>query len=127
MHIGIKEGETAKADALLAIIGKEGEDISPLLQGKAPKAKSDVQPKEMPQANDNGEAPSVNALPEGVQIITMPPLKRYHEEGTVASWLKKKGDSIAEGDILAEIENDKATMEFESFFAAHCLRLEFEG
>jgi pyruvate dehydrogenase E2 component (dihydrolipoamide acetyltransferase) len=37
------------------------------------------------------------------------------EEGTVASWLKKVGDKIEEGDILAEIETDKATMEFESF------------
>ncbi|HPF11473.1 MAG TPA: pyruvate dehydrogenase complex dihydrolipoamide acetyltransferase [Flavobacteriaceae bacterium] len=123
LHIGIKEGETAKVDALLAIIGKEGEDISPLLQGKAPKAKSDVQPKEMPQANDNGEAPSVNALPEGVQIITMPRLSDTMEEGTVASWLKKEGDSIAEGDILAEIETDKATMEFESFYSGTLLKI----
>ena len=37
------------------------------------------------------------------------------EEGTVASWLKQVGDVIEEGDILAEIETDKATMEFESF------------
>jgi len=37
------------------------------------------------------------------------------EEGTVATWLKKVGDKVEEGDILAEIETDKATMEFESF------------
>ncbi len=36
-------------------------------------------------------------------------------EGTVATWLKKVGDKVTEGDILAEIETDKATMEFESF------------
>jgi pyruvate dehydrogenase E2 component (dihydrolipoamide acetyltransferase) len=36
-------------------------------------------------------------------------------EGTVATWVNKVGDKIAEGDILAEIETDKATMEFESF------------
>jgi pyruvate dehydrogenase E2 component (dihydrolipoamide acetyltransferase) len=36
-------------------------------------------------------------------------------EGTVATWLNKVGDKIKEGDILAEIETDKATMEFESF------------
>ncbi len=45
----------------------------------------------------------------------MPRLSDTMEEGTVASWLKKVGDTVAEGDILAEIETDKATMEFESF------------
>jgi len=49
------------------------------------------------------------------EIITMPRLSDTMEEGTVATWLKKIGDTIEEGDILAEIETDKATMEFESF------------
>ena len=43
------------------------------------------------------------------------------EEGTVATWLKKVGDKIEEGDILAEIETDKATMEFESFYSGTLL------
>jgi pyruvate dehydrogenase E2 component (dihydrolipoamide acetyltransferase) len=49
------------------------------------------------------------------QIITMPRLSDTMTEGVVATWLKKVGDTIKEGDILAEIETDKATMEFESF------------
>ena len=49
------------------------------------------------------------------EIITMPRLSDTMEEGTVASWLKKVGDKVNEGDILAEIETDKATMEFEAF------------
>jgi len=49
------------------------------------------------------------------EIITMPRLSDTMTEGVVASWLKKVGDKIEEGDILAEIETDKATMEFESF------------
>ena len=49
------------------------------------------------------------------ELIKMPRLSDTMEEGTVASWLKKVGDKIEEGDILAEIETDKATMEFESF------------
>ena len=49
------------------------------------------------------------------EIINMPRLSDTMEEGTVAAWLKKVGDKIEEGDILAEIETDKATMEFESF------------
>ena len=49
------------------------------------------------------------------EIITMPRLSDTMTEGVVAQWLKKVGDKVAEGDILAEIETDKATMEFESF------------
>ena len=54
--------------------------------------------------------------PEGVELITMPRLSDTMEEGTVAKWNKKVGDTVNEGDILAEIETDKATMEFESFY-----------
>src|SRR5690606_1047225 len=54
-------------------------------------------------------------IPGGVEIVTMPRLSDTMEEGTVAPWLKKVGDKVEEGDILAEIETDKATMEFESF------------
>jgi pyruvate dehydrogenase E1 component beta subunit len=46
--------------------------------------------------------------------ILMPALSPTMEEGTLASWLKKEGDTISSGDILAEIETDKATMEFEA-------------
>ena len=49
------------------------------------------------------------------EVITMPRLSDTMEEGTVAKWLFKVGEKINEGDILAEIETDKATMEFESF------------
>jgi len=49
------------------------------------------------------------------EIITMPRLSDTMTEGVVAVWHKKVGDVIAEGDILADIETDKATMEFESF------------
>jgi pyruvate dehydrogenase E2 component (dihydrolipoamide acetyltransferase) len=55
------------------------------------------------------------------KIITMPRLSDTMTEGTVATWLKKVGDTIKEGDILAEIETDKATMEFEAFDAGTLL------
>ncbi len=48
-------------------------------------------------------------------VINMPRLSDTMEEGTVVAWLKKVGDRVEEGDMLAEIETDKATMEFESF------------
>ncbi len=121
LHIGIKEGESAKVDSLLAIIGEKGEDFSELL---SPNSDSNRNPKETSNTKKVSSKKEENIetkndtdmdIPEGVEIITMPRLSDTMTEGTVASWLKKVGDTIGEGDILAEIETDKATMEFESF------------
>ncbi len=128
LHIGIQEGEAAAVDSLLAIIGNEGEDISSLLGGGTPPAKEEVK-EEATDSKEPGQtkAPSQTAsIPEGVQVITMPRLSDTMEEGTVATWLKKVGDKIEEGDILAEIETDKATMEFESFHSGTLLYIGIE-
>ena len=125
LYIGIKEGETAAVDSLLAIIGKEGEDISDLLNGNtndAPKEANSEITKASEEKTETKETPSVN-LPKGVVFITMPRLSDTMTDGTVATWLKKVGDKVAEGDILAEIETDKATMEFESFNAGTLLHI----
>ena len=53
----------------------------------------------------------------------MPRLSDTMEEGTISSWLKNVGDDISEGDILAEIETDKATMEFESFYSGKLVHI----
>jgi pyruvate dehydrogenase E2 component (dihydrolipoamide acetyltransferase) len=115
LYIGIPEGETAPVDSLLAIIGNEGEDVSALISGgsAAPvAAESTPTPTEVKTV----EAPAATTtLPKGVIVVTMPRLSDTMTEGTVATWLKKVGDAVVEGDILAEIETDKATMEFESF------------
>ena len=60
------------------------------------------------------------------EVINMPRLSDTMEEGTVAKWLKKVGDKVEEGDILAEIETDKATMEFESFHEGTLLHIGIE-
>jgi len=57
------------------------------------------------------------------EIINMPRLSDTMEEGTVATWFKKVGDTVKEGDILAEIETDKATMEFEAFYEGELLHI----
>src|SRR5699024_10354235 len=57
------------------------------------------------------------------EIIEMPLLSDTMEEGTIAKWLVKEGDQVEEGDILAEIESDKATLEFESFYDGTVLKL----
>ncbi|MEY8868673.1 pyruvate dehydrogenase complex dihydrolipoamide acetyltransferase [Meridianimaribacter flavus] len=116
LHIGVQEGETTKVDELLAIIGEEGEDISGLLNGSATQdSKEEEAPKEEKEEATNEPAKKTVDIPEGVTVVTMPRLSDTMEEGTVATWLKKVGDEVEEGDILAEIETDKATMEFESF------------
>lgn len=50
------------------------------------------------------------------EIVKMPRLSDTMTEGTVSKWIKKVGDKVKSGDILAEIDSDKATMEFESFY-----------
>jgi pyruvate dehydrogenase E2 component (dihydrolipoamide acetyltransferase) len=123
LHIGVAEGDTAPVDVLLAIIGEEGEDISGLLNGSsAPAAETKEEAASQPEAPSTSAASSESTvIPEGVEIITMPRLSDTMEEGTVATWLKKVGDTVEEGDILAEIETDKATMEFESFYSGTLL------
>jgi len=168
LHIGIKEGDTAPVDELLAIIGEEDEDISDLIDGKSSDTKKDKKEKASEEENDDdseeddseeksskkdsddesdekssnkkkdskrsgddseddeendSDDASEGDLPEGVEIITMPRLSDTMEEGTVATWLKKEGDKVEEGDILAEIETDKATMEFESFYSGTLLKI----
>ncbi len=126
LYIGIQEGETTKVDELLAIIGEEGEDISNLIAGgssdkKEDKSDADASEEKSSKSDesdtdkDTSKSSGNEELPEGVIVVTMPRLSDTMEEGTVATWLKKVGDTIEEGDILAEIETDKATMEFESF------------
>lgn len=140
LYIGIKEGETAPVDSVLAVIGEQGEDYKAILEGSSSKEASSTddaskkdetsskEEKEESAATEKDEETSKETegdssteLPEDVQIITMPRLSDTMTEGTVASWLKKVGDSISEGDILAEIETDKATMEFESFYSGTLL------
>lgn len=126
LHIGINEGETAAVDSLLAVIGNEGEDISKVLnttnESKSEVASNDVDKKEEAPAKTT-ESKESATLPEGVVVVTMPRLSDTMTEGTVATWLKKVGDKIEEGDILAEIETDKATMEFESFNSGTLLHI----
>ncbi len=72
--------------------------------------------------SEEGDSDSgTSEIPDGVEVVKMPRLSDTMEEGTVASWLKKVGDKVEEGDILAEIETDKATMEFESFYSGTLL------
>jgi pyruvate dehydrogenase E2 component (dihydrolipoamide acetyltransferase) len=119
LYIGIEEGGTSPVDVLLAIIGEEDEDISALINSNSEVDKKESEEVEEEEEEETTSAPSNSGeikVPEGVQVISMPRLSDTMTDGTVAAWLKKVGDEVTEGDILAEIETDKATMEFECFY-----------
>ena len=133
LHIAIEEGIAANVDSILCIIGDENEDISSLIAVKNDEGSNSqldlvdqINEQENNEQNDlkendNSDESLVkentfNNNNVNVEYITMPRLSDTMEEGTISTWLKKVGDDVSEGDILAEIETDKATMEFESFY-----------
>ena len=120
LHIGINEGQTAAVDTLLAIVGEKDEDITAIINGDT---NTGGQLDLVDQINETEKienkpkvSPEISSKSNDFQIIKMPRLSDTMEEGTVSSWLVGVGDEVKEGDILAEIETDKATMEFESFY-----------
>ena len=123
LFVGVEEGSAAPVDSILAIIGKEGEDISSLTNGGGAKPEAAAESKSEEESKTQGESTSVETaeegsssadIPEGVEVITMPRLSDTMTEGKVAKWQKNVGDTVKEGDILAEIETDKAVQDFES-------------
>lgn len=114
LYIGVQEKQAAPVDAILAILGKEGEDISGLINGKSETKPEAPAPKtESNTATNNNSAAA--SLPAGVEVVRMPKLSDTMTEGVVEKWHKKVGDKVKSGELLADIATDKATMEFESF------------
>ncbi|UII32009.1 pyruvate dehydrogenase complex dihydrolipoamide acetyltransferase [Fulvivirga ulvae] len=119
LHIGVKEKESVPVDGVIAIIGEEGEDISELLKeaqsGTKDNGADKKEEKKEAAATDDDETEEVDASDVNATLITMPKMSDTMTEGTIASWLKKEGDQVQAGDILAEVETDKATMELEAY------------
>ena len=115
LYIGTEEGSNSPVDSVLAIIGNAGEDISGLVSGGSSAPQTEEKKEEV--AVSAPEVSAVSAeIPAGVEVITMPRLSDTMTEGKVAKWHKNVGDDVKEGDILAEIETDKAVQDFESEF-----------
>lgn len=123
LYIGLEEGVSASVDSIIAIIGEPNEDISALISGGNTQKVAEAAPQAAATTTETKTevAPAAAQVPADVKIITMPRLSDTMTEGTVATWLKQLGDKVTEGDILAEIETDKATMEFEAFEAGTLL------
>ncbi|TDE16361.1 pyruvate dehydrogenase complex dihydrolipoamide acetyltransferase [Dyadobacter psychrotolerans] len=132
LYIGVQKGDAVPIDGIMAVVGNEGEDYKSLLEGGsengAPKdaapapAKEEEKPAapaietatpEKPAAAAPAPAKSTEKI--NAAIVRMPKMSDTMEEGTLVSWQKKVGDKVKSGDILAEVETDKATMELEAY------------
>ena len=125
LHIGVPEKGTAPVDAVLAIFGEKGEDISALLSGgTAPKMETKKEVVEVVAETKSQQiTKTVDTSNIKAKVVRMPKLSDTMTDGVVAKWHKKVGDKVASGDLLADIETDKATMEFESFEDGYLLHI----
>jgi pyruvate dehydrogenase E2 component (dihydrolipoamide acetyltransferase) len=119
LYIGIKAGEAVPVDGIIAIVGTPGEDYSSLLQASTTVAAPVA---EVPQAATPAAAPAPVASAPAIDLsgikakaVRMPKMSDTMIEGVIAKWLKKEGDVVKSGDIIAEVETDKATMELENY------------
>ncbi|WP_149524822.1 MULTISPECIES: pyruvate dehydrogenase complex dihydrolipoamide acetyltransferase [Sphingobacterium] len=125
LYIGPKEGEAVAIDAVIAVLGEEGEDYKALLEGDAaPAAKAEETSKEEAPKEEKKEEKAEESSPAGEQVsaedlgvtvITMPLLSDTMTEGVIAQWNFKVGDSIKSDDAIADVETDKATMEVTAY------------
>ncbi|MEM1407247.1 MAG: pyruvate dehydrogenase complex dihydrolipoamide acetyltransferase [Bacteroidota bacterium] len=115
LHIGVSEKDSVPVDGVIAIIGNKGEDISSLLNEASNETSASSEASDSSPAAASAEIEAIDTSSINASVITMPKMSDTMEEGTIASWIKKVGDEVKSGDILAEVETDKATMELEAY------------
>jgi pyruvate dehydrogenase E2 component (dihydrolipoamide acetyltransferase) len=115
LHIGAKEQEAVPVDGVIAIIGEKGEDFQALLQQAPSNNGGGVEKPPTPSEPDAEPKKTIDTSGINASVITMPKMSDTMTEGIIASWLKQEGDAVSAGDILAEVETDKATMELEAY------------
>jgi pyruvate dehydrogenase E2 component (dihydrolipoamide acetyltransferase) len=122
LHLGAQKGGKIQVNDLLAIIGNSGEDISQHIGGQAKAAAPQQQAQQEPQKQVQAQqAPSGNTASSSMdlskmeEVVLMPRLSDTMTEGVIAGWHKNVGDAVKKGEVLADIETDKATMELESY------------
>ncbi len=118
LFVGVEEGKAVPVDAVIAVIGKEGEDYKAALEAESGSQKSESPKEEAPKEEAKTESPAQGGglseeelSKKGVTVIRMPLLSDTMTEGVIAEWHKKVGDKVKDDDILADVETDKATME----------------
>ncbi|WP_247234659.1 pyruvate dehydrogenase complex dihydrolipoamide acetyltransferase [Telluribacter sp. SYSU D00476] len=128
LYIGVEKGASVPINGIIAVVGKEGEDYKALLDGGSNDNSngSSDQEEAAPSVEPADTGASANAPQQSVKparsaenikatVVRMPKMSDTMEEGTLVSWQKKVGDKVKSGDILAEVETDKATMELEAY------------
>ncbi|MFM8349027.1 MAG: biotin/lipoyl-containing protein, partial [Bacteroidota bacterium] len=128
LHLGATEGQAVKINGILAIVGKAGEDVSGLLSGggaEAPAAVAAPAPAAVSAPAPAAAAVDVSGIK--AEVVPMPKMSDTMVEGIIAAWHKKVGDTVKRGELLAEIETDKATMEYESYHAGTLLYIGAEA
>lgn len=132
LYLGAQEGQAVQVNDVLAIVGNKGEDYKALLEGAGkaganggkspdsgsePKAEKSESKADKPQEADQAKETATVVDTTGIkaEIVLMPKMSDTMAEGVIASWNKKVGDSVKAGELLAEVETDKATMEYESY------------
>ncbi|MEI9919810.1 MAG: pyruvate dehydrogenase complex dihydrolipoamide acetyltransferase [Bacteroidota bacterium] len=127
LYLGAKEGEAVKIDGILAVVGKPGEDYKALLEGGAGAGESKKEAPAVTSSNATKPAATAVAAPAvdtsniKAKIVQMPKMSDTMSEGVIAAWHKKVGDQVKAGELMAEIETDKATMEYEAYDAGTLL------
>ncbi|MFM1972096.1 MAG: hypothetical protein RL185_778 [Bacteroidota bacterium] len=120
LHIGTPRGGKLQVNDLLAIFGKAGEDVSALIAQNTGAASTPAPAEAAPVAASAPTAPTTSTTPAVdvaamEEVVLMPRLSDTMTEGVIAGWQKKVGDTVKKGEVLADIETDKATMELESY------------
>lgn len=121
LYLGANEGQAVKVNDVLAVVGKKGEDYQALLQGAGQAAGAGGSKAEAPKAEASkpevatAAAPAIDTSGIKAEIVLMPKMSDTMTDGVIAAWHKKVGDSVKSGELLAEVETDKATMEYESY------------
>jgi pyruvate dehydrogenase E2 component (dihydrolipoamide acetyltransferase) len=136
LHIGVEEGKGVPIDAIIAVIGKEGEDFQAAIDAAGGTGKAEEKPAatEAPKAEEKKEeAPAQGGglseeelAAKGVTVIRMPLLSDTMTEGVIAEWHKKVGDKVKDDDVLADVETDKATMEVMGYATGTLLHIGVE-
>jgi len=134
LYIGPKEKDSVPVDGIIAVLGEEGEDYEDLLKEEGGNGKDSSKPEEKAPAAettetapDSGGAEEVDTSDIPAEVIAMPKMSDTMQEGLISSWLVKVGDTVASGDVLAEVETDKATMELENYTDGTILYLAVEA
>lgn len=115
LYIGVEKGQAVPIDAVIAVIGAPGEDYSSLIGSTPTPVAAPAEVKAEAPVVAVAASPAVDTSNIKAALVTMPLLSDTMTEGVIHKWLKKVGDTVKSGDMLAEIETDKATMEIEAY------------